>query len=339
MKRVVIIGVVAVLIATIASLPIVVAGALPWGQEDTDKEKSHAGGWLGVRIAQINQGLADRYDLTVDAGVVVVQVQDGGPADDAGVEAGDVFKTIGDTTIEEVDEVLDVVSDLEPGTEVTVALLRGSDEIDVQVTLGESKKPIFDLKYARPGSLFGSSKGFPGNLVQTETEMLDRDGNTVTVGMTVGTVQSATDDSLTIVRRDDEEVTFRATDDTKVLVGGQSINISGLKEDTAVRVVTKDGDLSMVVAWPSGTYRGRFYFRSGLYKPGMEKFGFRSYGRFSEGSDPSSKRMGDLLKIDGFKSYGRFPVELAPSFKDRFDDLPVKRFKSKDEWEEWKKRR
>ena len=274
MKRVVIIGVVAVLIATIASLPIVVAGALPWDKKDTDKEMSHARGWLGVRIAQINQSLADKYDLTVDSGVVVIQVQDGGPADAAGMEAGDVFKTIADTPVEEVDEVVDAVSNLEPGTEVAVALLRGSDEVDIQVTLGESKKPIFALKYAILGSLFGLSKGFPDNLVQAEVEILDQDGNTVTVGVTVGEVQSATDDSLTIIRRDDEEVTFRATDDTKVIVGGQPINMSGLEEDTSVRVVTKDGDLSMVVAWPEDAYRGRFYLRGGFYKPGMESFGF-----------------------------------------------------------------
>ena len=313
MKRVVIIGIVAVLIATIASLPIIVAGALPWDKKDTDKEMSHARGWLGVRIAQVDQSLADKYDLTVDSGVVVVQVQDGGPADAAGVEAGDVFKTIDDTPVEEVDEVVDVVSKLEPEAEVTITLLRGSDEIDIQVTLGESKRRVFSLKYARPSSLFGLGRGFPDSLVQAEVEMLDKDGNTVTVGVAEGAVRSATDDSLTIVRRDDEEVTFRATEDTKVVVGGQSINMSGLEEDTTVRVITKDGDLSMVATWPTGAYRGRFYFRSGFYKPGMEKFGFRSYGRF--------------------------PGELTHSFKDRLGDLLEKRFKSKDEWERWKKRR
>jgi len=273
MKRLVIIGVVVVLTATIASLPIVVVGALPWSQEDTEKEMSHARGWLGVRIAQINQSLADRYDLTVDSGVVVVQVQDGGPADAAGMEAGDVFKTIDDTSVEEVDEVVDIVSNLEPGTEVTIALLRGSDEIDIQVALGESKKTVFSFKYAMPGSLFGLGKGFPDNLIQSEVEMLDKDGNIVTVGMVAGTVQSATDDSLTIARRDDEEVTFRATEDTKVIVGGQSINMSGLEKDVTVSVVTKDGDLSTVMAWPGDAYHGRFYFRGGFYKPGMERFG------------------------------------------------------------------
>ena len=296
MKRVVIIGVVAVLIATIASLPIVVAGALPWDKKDAEKEESHARGWLGVRISQIDQSLVDKYDLTVDSGVVVLQVQDGGPADAAGVEAGDVFKTIDDVSIEEVDEVVDAVRNLEPGTEVTVALLRGSDEIDVRVTLGESRKRVSSFKYARPGSLFALGKGFPDNLVQAEVEMLDKDGNTVTVGVVTGTVQSATDDSLTIVRTDDEEVTFRATDDTKVIVGGQSINMSGLEEDTTVRVITKDGNLSMVAAWPTGAYRGRFYFRSGFYKPGMERLGFRSYGGFSERIAPSSKWMDGLLK-------------------------------------------
>ena len=296
MKRVVTIGVAAVIIATIASLPIVVAGALPWSQDDTEKEESHARGWLGVRIAQIDQSLADKYDLTVDSGVVVLQVQDGGPADAAGVEAGDVFKTIDGTPVEEVDELVDVVSNLEPGAEVTTTLLRGSDEMDIQVTLGESKKRVFSFKDAMPGSLFGLSKGFPDNLVQAEVEMLDQNGNTVTVGVVTGTVRSATDDSLTVVRRDDEEVRFRATEDTKVIVGGQSINMSGLEEDTTVRVVTKDGDLSMVVAWPSGTYRGRFYFRSGFYKPGMERLRFRSYGGFSERIAPSSRWMDDLLK-------------------------------------------
>ena len=287
MKRVVTIGIVAVLIATIASLPIVVAGALPWDKKDTDKEMSNARGWLGVRIAQVDQSLADKYDLTVDSGVVVVQVQDGGPADAAGVEAGDILKTIDDVSIEEVDEVVDAVRNLEPGTEVSIALLRGSDEIDIQVTLGESKKRVFSLKYAIPGPYSHWARVSLATWSRAEVEMLDKDGNTVTVGMVTGTVRSATDDSLTIVRRDDEEVTFRATDDTKVIVGGQSINMSGLEEDTTVRVITKDGDLSMVVAWPRDVYRGRFYFRSGFYKPGMEKFGFRSYGRFPVELAPS----------------------------------------------------
>ncbi len=306
MKRVVIIGVVAGLTAIIASVAIVVGGALPWSQEDTEKEMSHARGWLGVRIAQINRSLADRYDLTVDSGVVVVEVQDGGPADAAGMEAGDVFKSIGGTTVEEVDEAVDAVGNLEPWTEATIAVVRGKDDINLRVTLGEPEKPVSSFRYAIPGSLLGLGMGFPDNLVQAEMEMLEEDGDTVTVGVTAGTVQSATDDSITIVRRDDKEVTFRATDYTKVIVGGRSINMSGLKQDTTVMVATEDGDLSMVVAWPGYVY----------------PFGGRL---FWGGDEPGVERFSPWI-------YGEFPGELSPSMEDRIDDLLEKRFKSKDEW-------
>ncbi len=71
------------------------------------------------------------------AGVAVVEVQKGGAADKAGIEAGDIIIGVGDMGITTITSLSEAVVDQRPGDRTTVTYTRNGDEKTVAVTLGE----------------------------------------------------------------------------------------------------------------------------------------------------------------------------------------------------------
>ncbi|WP_236833820.1 S1C family serine protease [Blastococcus sp. KM273129] len=70
-------------------------------------------------------------------GVGVISVQPGGPADQAGIQPGDIIVAVNGTTIASTQALGAVLADLEVGTTVPVTVRRDGDERQLQVTLGE----------------------------------------------------------------------------------------------------------------------------------------------------------------------------------------------------------
>jgi putative serine protease PepD len=66
----------------------------------------------------------------------VASVAAGGPADDAGLKAGDVITRIGDTTVTDAEIMGTAVDAHAPGEEVEVRYVRGSETGTAKVTLG-----------------------------------------------------------------------------------------------------------------------------------------------------------------------------------------------------------
>ena len=113
-------------------------------------EVQHA--FLGISGADVSPQLADALNLSVDQGALVDQVTKGGPADQAGVQAGservtvegqrvlaggDVITEIDGRTVTGMDDVISVVNSKQPGDEVTLTVLRDGHEMEVHVTLGD----------------------------------------------------------------------------------------------------------------------------------------------------------------------------------------------------------
>ena len=73
--------------------------------------------------------------MNVDDGAVVEDVTPGSPADDAGLQRGDVIVQIGDTQIKDGGDVATAVRKHQPDEKVTVAYVRGSDRKTADVTL------------------------------------------------------------------------------------------------------------------------------------------------------------------------------------------------------------
>ena len=88
-----------------------------------DGEAEHA--YLGVTMTQTEDG------------VRIEDVRDGGPAEDAGVEVGDIVVSAGGETVDSPDDLSRIVSEHEPGDELDLQLRRDGDEETVNVELGD----------------------------------------------------------------------------------------------------------------------------------------------------------------------------------------------------------
>ena len=70
-------------------------------------------------------------------GAQVQQATAGGPAERAGLEAGDVVARVDGDEVQDPDDIAAAIDDNEPGDEIEVTVQRGGDERTVTVTLGE----------------------------------------------------------------------------------------------------------------------------------------------------------------------------------------------------------
>ncbi|MBT2366473.1 trypsin-like peptidase domain-containing protein [Streptomyces sp. ISL-10] len=78
--------------------------------------------------------LDDRY---APSGVAVVEVTQDGPADQAGLRAGDIITKVGNTAITTITSLAEALAAQQPGDKVTVTYQRDGSQRTAQVTLGE----------------------------------------------------------------------------------------------------------------------------------------------------------------------------------------------------------
>jgi S1-C subfamily serine protease len=108
-------------------------------------------GYLGIAAATVDKSLAD-LNLPAEHGALVQKVTPGGPADKAGIRAGDLSATldnqpiqlggdiivkVADKDIRTKDDLQAAVADRKPGDKVKVTLNRAGKVKTVEVTLGE----------------------------------------------------------------------------------------------------------------------------------------------------------------------------------------------------------
>ncbi|HEY7753967.1 MAG TPA: DegQ family serine endoprotease [Steroidobacteraceae bacterium] len=94
-------------------------------------------GRIGVVIQEVNQALADSFKLSRPRGALVAEVDNGGPADRAGVEPGDVILAVDGRAIERSGELPAIIAGIQPGTQTTLAIWRDRAERKVRVKVGE----------------------------------------------------------------------------------------------------------------------------------------------------------------------------------------------------------
>jgi len=93
-------------------------------------------GWLGVRIQDVDEDIAESIDgLDRAAGAVVTGVPEG-PAKDAGILQGDVIVTFDGREVEDVRDLVQTVGNTEVGKAVDVVVVRDGEQVTLSVTLG-----------------------------------------------------------------------------------------------------------------------------------------------------------------------------------------------------------
>ncbi|SHJ39151.1 serine protease Do [Malonomonas rubra DSM 5091] len=93
-------------------------------------------GRLGVYIQDIDQDLADSFDLEQTDGILVAQVIEDSPAEKAGLEQGDVILKLNGETVNKVAKFRNTIALTRPGTDVKLLILRDGKKKTVKVTIG-----------------------------------------------------------------------------------------------------------------------------------------------------------------------------------------------------------
>lgn len=95
----------------------------------------------GVRV----QVLATTFlGISVEAnedGIVILDVVEGSPAEEAGMQEGDLVIGINDQDVSDVEGLRETIRAMSPGDTITVTVMRDGEEIDLEATLSESAPP------------------------------------------------------------------------------------------------------------------------------------------------------------------------------------------------------
>ncbi len=97
-------------------------------QESTSKK-------LGITVENLNATLAKQLGIQSTSGVVITNVDQGSPADDAGVKKGDVVEQADQVPVKNVDEFNKAIGKLKSGESVALLLKRGSTTFFVGIDI------------------------------------------------------------------------------------------------------------------------------------------------------------------------------------------------------------
>jgi serine protease Do len=93
-------------------------------------------GWLGVRIQQVTDEIAESLSIKPARGALIAGVDDKGPAKPAGIEPGDVVVKFDGKDIKEMRDLPKIVAETTVGKDVEVVIVRKGKEEKKTVKLG-----------------------------------------------------------------------------------------------------------------------------------------------------------------------------------------------------------
>jgi serine protease Do len=93
--------------------------------------------WLGFTGRTLDPAVVEQYDLPVDYGAIVVDVVPGTPAEEAGLEAGDIIVAVDGVKVETMDQLVLELRKKQVGATVTIDFYHGDEAMQSQATLEE----------------------------------------------------------------------------------------------------------------------------------------------------------------------------------------------------------
>ena len=131
-------------------------------------------GYIGIRMNpnEIDETTAEYYGLPDTNGVIVSDVNSGGPADEAGLEKGDIIREVDGHEIKDNLELIRWISSRQPGDKVRLKIFRERSVLTLVATLGDRERGL-----AQDGVNPGSTGG--GADIEEEPRQSTRLGLTV----------------------------------------------------------------------------------------------------------------------------------------------------------------
>lgn len=152
-------------------------------------------GWLGVRIQDVTEEMAEAIGLDRAEGAMVTEVMDG-PSRDAGMQAGDVILRFDDGAVRDTRMLVRRVADAGVGVDVDVIVFRGGEEVTLSVVLGQRElaEAAGTLAPAPSAETPPEPSSFLGMELQPLTDAL-REEMSLSPGMNGLVVQQVDEDS------------------------------------------------------------------------------------------------------------------------------------------------
>ena len=94
-------------------------------------------GRIGVQIGAVGKDVAESLGLKKQQGALVTGVENGSPAEKAGIEAGDVITRFEGKAIDKVADLPRLVGNTKPGTKSSITVFRRGSTRDLTVTVAE----------------------------------------------------------------------------------------------------------------------------------------------------------------------------------------------------------
>lgn len=94
---------------------------------------------LGVTYVPLDDQTAKSHNLTVTTGALITDVAPDSPAATAGLKPNDVVTAVNGKAVDAQNTLTSLLSAYKPGDKVTLDVLRGSDKLQIDVTLGQAQ--------------------------------------------------------------------------------------------------------------------------------------------------------------------------------------------------------
>lgn len=111
--------------------------------------------YIGVTVTSVNPYTARSEGLEVTSGAYVTEVSVDGPAAEAGLETGDIVTAVDGEAVTSADGLIIAAREHEIGEAVTLTVVRGDEELQVDVTLGSDA----DVQTENQDGTTGDSSG------------------------------------------------------------------------------------------------------------------------------------------------------------------------------------
>jgi serine protease Do len=216
-------------------------------------------GWLGVRIQSVTDDIAESLSLGKQRGALVADVTPTGPAEKAGIQAGDVIVEFNGKPVNEMKDLPRIVADTPVGSTAPVKVLRKGQEVAVVAVVGR---------------LEDGEK-----IVATQTSTGGGDGIIKTLGMTLAPLDDESRRQFGIDEDVDGAVVTAVESDSaaaeKRIEAGDVITEAGEKDVTApgdvdarVKEAEKGGKNSVLLLVSKGGKQGEMRFIAVKIKKG-----------------------------------------------------------------------
>ncbi|MGB5106711.1 MAG: PDZ domain-containing protein [Candidatus Zixiibacteriota bacterium] len=97
--------------------------------------------WIGIYMQDVNRDLAEAFDLKTTDGVLVNDVAEDSPADEAGIEPKDIILAWNGAAVKDSDALTELVRASKIGDKANLSVNRDGKEMNISVEIGERREP------------------------------------------------------------------------------------------------------------------------------------------------------------------------------------------------------